>query len=235
MRHAFVQALHHARGRRAFGKLLIDQPLMRGVLCDLYLESEAATMLAVRLARAFDASHGDDGERAFRRMATAIAKYWVCKRATLHVGEALECLGGNGYVEDSVMPRLYRETPVNSIWEGSGNVMCIDVLRAMDRESHTLHAVMGEIRLGLGADPRFDRCVHELEDRIGSLAKEERSARWLVGRLAVLLEASLVLRHGAPALADAFCATRLPPNEAGTFGAFPPEIDVDAVLSLIGH
>jgi len=235
MRHAFVQALHHTRGRAAFGKLLIDQPLMRNVLADLALESEAATALSLRLARAFDASQNDAGELAFRRIATAIAKYWVCKRTIPHVGEALECLGGNGYVEESVMPRLYRESPLNSIWEGSGNVMCIDVLRAIDREPDTKHAILDEIRRGCGADRRFDQGVAEIERRITSLEHRESQARGLVERLGALLQASLLLRYSVPAVADAFSASRVSSDGAKTFGALPAEVDIDSILARANH
>jgi putative acyl-CoA dehydrogenase len=235
MRHAFVQALHHTRGRAAFGKLLVEQPLMRNVLADLSVESEAATLLSLRLARAFDASQSDAGELAFRRIATAIAKYWVCKRAIPHVAEALECLGGNGYVEESVMPRLYRESPLNSIWEGSGSVMCLDVLRAIDREPDANRALFDEIRHGCGADRRFDRTVAEVEGRIASLDHCESQARSLVERLAILLQASLLLRYGAPAVADAFCASRMATDGGRTFGTLPPEVDVDSILTRVDH
>jgi putative acyl-CoA dehydrogenase len=192
-------------------------------------------MLSLRLARAFDASHRNGSEQAFRRIATALAKFWVCKRAVTHVGEALECLGGNGYVEESIMPRLYRESPVNSIWEGSGNVMCIDVLRAIDRESDSLPALMGEIKLALGGHALFDRSVADLEARLGSLATREAAARWIVEKLAILLQASLLVRFGAPPLADAFCASRLAPDGGWTFGALPPQVDIDSILLRADH
>src|SRR5688500_9671488 len=153
MRQALVQASHHVRERTAFGKRLIEQPLMQNVLADLVLESEAATMLAMRLARAYDAPPDHASEVVFRRIATPIAKYWVCKRAIAHVGEALECLGGNGFIEECILPRLYRESPVNSLWEGSGNVMCLDVLRAATREPASIDALFEEIHLAQGADP----------------------------------------------------------------------------------
>src|SRR5215831_6011933 len=156
MRQALVQAVHHARHRRAFGKLLIEQPLMRNVLADLALESEAATLLMSRLAASFDAREGDERERAFCRIATAVAKYWLCKRTPVHVGEALECLGGNGYVEESILPRLYREAPLYSIWEGSGNVICLDVLRALAKEPAAIDALMQELKSAAGADKRLD-------------------------------------------------------------------------------
>jgi putative acyl-CoA dehydrogenase len=168
MRQAVVQATHHARHRSAFGKLLIDQPLMQNVLADLCLESEAATVLMMRLARAYDSSH--ENEAKLRRIGTAVAKYWVCKRTPSHVGEALECLGGNGFVEDSIMPRYYRESPLNSIWEGSGNVICLDVLRAIAGEPATIDALLAEIELGRGGDRRLDEAAGQLRDGWQALA-----------------------------------------------------------------
>src|ERR1051326_4679074 len=172
MRQALVQAVHHALHRSAFGKLLMEQPLMRNVLADLALESEAATLLMVRLAGSFDRRESDDRERAFCRIATAISKYWLCKRAPVHVGEALECLGGNGYVEDSMMPRLYREAPLYSIWEGSGNVICLDVLRALAKEPGAGEALVSELRSTAGADKRLDAYVTALEQQLGNQAGE---------------------------------------------------------------
>ena len=167
MRQAVVQAIHHANHRMAFGRLLIDQPLMRNVLADLALESEAATTLMLRLAGAADrATHGDEREAHILRIGTALGKYWVCKRAAVHAGEALECLGGNGYVEESIMPRLYREAPLNSIWEGSGNVNALDTLRAMERSPEVVEAYFTEIGLARGAHPEFDAAAHRLQRRI---------------------------------------------------------------------
>ena len=163
MRQATAQALHHAAWRAAFGKKLIDQPLMRNVLADLALESEAATVLVMRVAGAFDRSAGDPREAALARLLTPIAKYWICKRAPIAVVEALECLGGNGYVEESILPRLYREAPVNSVWEGSGNVICLDVLRAIGREPDALAVLLAEIGLARGGDARLDRALAALE------------------------------------------------------------------------
>src|SRR5207302_8229190 len=157
MRQAVAQATHHAAHRTAFGRLLVDQPLMVNVLADLAVESEAATVTMTRLAAAYDAAAaGDEREAAFKRLATAVVKYWVCKRQPPHAAEALECLGGNGYVEDSAMARTYREAPLNSIWEGSGNVICLDVLRAMAREAETAPALLDELRLAKGGDRRLD-------------------------------------------------------------------------------
>lgn len=217
MRQAVIQATHHTRHRRAFGQLLVDQPLMQNVLADLCLESEAATVLAMRLARAYDSS--EESEVLFRRIATAVAKYWVCKRASAHVGEALECLGGNGFVEESMMPRLFRESPLNSIWEGSGNVICLDVLRAIAGEPGTVEALLAEIDLGRGADRRLDAFAGRLWDEWPSLASDATQGRKLVERLALALEASLLVRHAPPEVADAFCASRLGGDSSRAFGA----------------
>jgi len=233
MRQALVQALHHARHRKAFGKLLIEQPLMRNVLADLAIESEAATLLMARLAGSFDARESDERERAFSRIATAIGKFWLCKRACMQVGEALECLGGNGYVEESVMPRLYREAPLNSIWEGSGNVICLDILRALGKEPATLEAVISELRLSAGADPRLSALAADLESglRKGKNGTDsEGQARRLAEKLAVALQASLLARHGSPAVAEAFCATRLAGDHGYTFGTLPSGVNIDGIL-----
>lgn len=230
MRQALVQALHHARHRKAFGRLLIDQPLMQSVLADLALESEAATILMMRLARAFDASETDAGERGFARMATAVAKYWVCKRGPMQVNEALECLGGNGFVEESVLPRLYREAPLNSIWEGSGNVICLDILRAMKREPEALESVAGEIRLARGGDRRFDAFLSGLEQD-WARPPAELEARRLAERMALALQASLLIRHSIPEAADAFCATRLAAAGGHAFGTLPPDANFSAILN----
>jgi putative acyl-CoA dehydrogenase len=239
MRQALVQAVHHARYRRAFGKLLIEQPLMRNVLADLALESEAATLLMVRLARSFDTREGDDRERAFCRIATAIAKYWLCKRSPVHVGEALECLGGNGYVEESIMPRLYREAPLYSIWEGSGNVICLDVLRAVAKEPATIEALIQELKSTSGADKRLDAYVAGIQDQLsgktsnGSLhgyGVTEYAARELTEKLALALQASLLARHSSPELAEAFIASRLAGRHGQSFGTLPTGVNVDSIL-----
>lgn len=230
MRQALVQAIHHARHRKAFGRLLIDQPLMQNVLADLALESEAATILMMRLARAFDARQTDAGERGFARLATAVAKYWVSKRAPAQVNEALECLGGNGFVEESILPRLYREAPLNSIWEGSGNVICLDILRAMTREPEALESVLSEIRLARGGDRRFDVFTGSLENDLTSSATE-LEARRLAERMALALQASLLIRHSTRELADAFCASRLANQGGRAFGTLPPGTNLEAILS----
>ncbi len=223
MRRAVAEATHHAAHRVAFGHLLAEQPLMRNVLADLALESEAATATALRLARAFDE---DDGP--FRRLATAVAKFWVCKRTPPLVAEALECLGGNGFVEESQLPRLFRESPLNSIWEGSGNVNALDVLRALGREPETGEAFLGEVRLAAGADGRLDAAITRLERDLSE--PEEAGARRLLESLATALQASLLVRHAPPEVADAFCASRLD-RPGGVFGALPSDAALAAIVA----
>ncbi|MFF5103692.1 DNA alkylation response protein [Streptomyces sp. NPDC000134] len=230
MRKTLVEAGHHARYRHAFGARLLDQPLMRNVLADLALESEAATTLTLRLAGAADrAVRGDAGEAAFRRIATAVGKYWVTKRGPAFTAEALECLGGNGYVEDSGMPRHYREAPLLSIWEGSGNVNALDVLRALSREPHTADALFGELALARGADARLDAAVARLKDLLAGA--RPAGARRLVELMALTLQASLLVRHAPAAVADAFCATRLGGDWGHSFGTLPQDAALDAVLA----
>jgi putative acyl-CoA dehydrogenase len=220
MRRGVAEAVWHARHRSAFGARLIDQPLMRNVLADLALESEAATATALRLARSYD-----EGDTAFRRFATAIAKYWVCKRATPHAAEALECLGGNGYVEESPMPRLLRDAPLNGIWEGSGNVMSLDVLRALAREPEGLPAFLAECELARGGDKRLDAHLDSL-----AAPSDEWSARRGIEDLALAFQASLLVRHAPAAVADAFCAGRLGEARGRVFGTLPIGVDGDAVV-----
>jgi putative acyl-CoA dehydrogenase len=225
-RAALVQAVHHARHRRAFGGLLIDQPAMTSVLADLALESEAATVLAMRLAGAVDrAAAGDPREAAFKRLATAVGKFWVCKRSTPMVGEALECLGGNGYVEESGLPRMLREAPLNSIWEGSGNVNALDVLRALARDPQSWTVLREELGAATGADPAFDRALIDLDARVADLladpAEAAAGARRLVERIALVLQASLLLEHAPHEVADLFCATRLGGGGGVVFGTLP--------------
>jgi putative acyl-CoA dehydrogenase len=231
MRQALAQAVHHAQHREAFGKLLIDQPLMRNVLADLAIESEAATLLMVRLARAFDRRKADERERAFARIATAIAKYWLCKRTPVHVSEALECLGGNGYVEESMMPRLYREAPLYSIWEGSGNVMCLDVLRALTKDPASVEALLAEFQTTHGADQRMDAYVELLGARLATAADNKYAARDLTENLALALQASLMVRHSIPAMAEGFIASRLAGQHGQAFGTLPERMDVKEILS----
>ncbi|HEX9312526.1 MAG TPA: acyl-CoA dehydrogenase family protein [Actinomycetota bacterium] len=231
MRRAMAEATHHAAHRSAFGRLLIDQPLMRNVLADLCVESEAATLLAIRLARSYDPG---DQPGELRRAGTAVAKYWVCKRATPLVAEALECLGGNGFVEESPMPRLLRDSPLNSIWEGSGNVIALDVLRAFQKEQGSFGALIQEAELAKGLDPRFDAALGEAEETAGHLAAlpDEASylARRLVERLALLLQGSLVLRHSPPFVAEAFLASRLARDGGSAFGTLPAGVDCAAII-----
>jgi putative acyl-CoA dehydrogenase len=230
MRQAVVQATHHASHRRAFGKLLIDQLAMQNVLADLLIESEAATALMTRLARAYDRAPTDEQERSFARIATAVGKFWVCKRAPAHVGEALECLGGNGYVEESIMPRLYREAPLNSIWEGSGNVMCLDVLRAIQREPQSLEALRGELASAKGADASFDRLLDRIEHELGVSDQIEARARQIVELLAVALQAVVLLRADVPAVTQAFLATRVARTGGLIYGTLPTGSDFRALI-----
>ncbi len=231
MRAGLVQAVHHATHRQAFGSYLVDTPLMGNVLADLTIESEAATTLAMRLAGATDrAAAGDEQEAAFRRLGLAVSKYWVCKRASTHAAEALECLGGNGYVEESGMPRLYREAPLISIWEGSGNVAALDVLRAMVSGTEAFFA---EVDRSAGADRRLDGSVERLKvelSRLSDPVAAQTAARRLVERMALVLQGSLLVRYGHPAVADAFCASRLGGDWGVAFGTLPSGVDTAAIV-----
>jgi putative acyl-CoA dehydrogenase len=239
MRRATLEAVHHARHRSAFGAPLVEQPAMRNVLADLAIESEAATAAALRVARSYD----EPGEAVFRRFATAVMKYWVTKRAAPHAAEALECLGGNGFVEDSGMPLLYRDSPLNSIWEGSGNVAALDVLRAIVKEPEGLPAFMAECELAAGAEPRLDAHLQSVRARVtdafagvdGADAEQrlydsQFGARALVEDLAVALQASLLVRHAPPAVADAFCAGRLTGEHGRVYGTLPAGVDAAAII-----
>lgn len=228
MRMALAQALHHARHRMAFGKLLADQPLMRNVLADLAIESEAALALSMRVARAVDASERDPREAAFARIATAIGKYWICKRAPAFVNEAQECLGGNGYVEESLLPRLYRQAPLNSIWEGSGNIQCLDVLRALHREPETGEAFFAE--LGEGLHPALDAAIARLRQMVRK--PDEATARLLVERMALALQAAILLRAKSP-MAPLFCESRLAAAHGLAFGTLP--VDDAAFESILSR
>jgi putative acyl-CoA dehydrogenase len=227
MRRATVEALHHARHRSAFGAPLIDQPAMRNVLADLAIESEAATTAALRIARSYEG-----GEPAFQRFATAVMKYWVCKRTPGVAAEALECLGGNGYVEESGMPLLYRDAPLNSIWEGSGNVAALDVLRATVSEPEGLPAFLAECELAAGADPRLDVHIRRARESITQHRPHDAqfTARRVVEDLALALQASLLVRHAPPAVADAFCAARLGGEGGRAYGTLPAGVDTGAIL-----
>ncbi len=229
MRQGLAQAAHHARHRRAFGAALVEQPLMLNVLADLALESEAATMLMLRLARAVDRAPDDPREAAFGRIGVALGKYWVCKRAPAHAFEAMECLGGNGYVEESILPRLYREAPVNSIWEGSGNVNALDLLRAVAKQPEALDAWFAEVATASGADARFDRALAELRTALPA-GVQPAAARRLVERMALAMQASLLLRFAPPVVADAFCASRLGGDWGAAFGTLPPAADACAIV-----
>ncbi|MFF3121111.1 acyl-CoA dehydrogenase family protein [Streptomyces sp. NPDC057908] len=228
MRQAVAQAIHHCTYRSAFGGVLIEKPLMRNVLADLALESEAATVLALRLAAAYDAD--TESERAFLRIAVPTAKYWVTKRCTPMVGEALECLGGNGYVEESGMPRLLREAPLNSIWEGSGNVQALDVLRALQREPLALNAFLQEVGRARGADHRLDGAIKDMLTELADLNGIEARARRLVERMALVLQGSLLVRWAPPEVADAFCASRLGRDWGTAFGTLPHSLDLASVV-----
>lgn len=236
MRQALVQALHHTRQRSAFGKLLIQQPLMQNVLADLALESEAALALALRVARAVDAdqraalSGEQTTESAFARIATAVAKYWVCKRCPAFVNEAQECLGGAGYVEESILPRLYRQAPLNSIWEGSGNIQCLDVLRAMRRDPGAREALLAELAAARGGHPAFDAALDQLARDLDDQAQLEQRSRAWVERVALLLQASLLLRAAPNASAELFCASRLGGAHGLAFGTLPASSAYQAIL-----
>jgi putative acyl-CoA dehydrogenase len=225
MRSSVAQATHHARHRKAFGRYLADQPLMVAVLADLAVESEAATVLMMRLAAAVD-----NDETAFKRLGLAVGKYWVCKRGPAVAVEALECLGGNGYVEDFPMARVYREAPLNSIWEGSGNVNALDTLRALAREPGAWEAFRDEVVLAAGAEPRLDRAVAALDRELADTTEVEVRARRLVERMATVLQGSLLVRVAPPAVADAFCASRLDGDWGHTFGTLPPGADARAIV-----
>jgi putative acyl-CoA dehydrogenase len=230
MRAGVAQATWHAAHRSAFGRRLADQPLMRNVLADLAIEAEAATALAMRLARAYDEAAADEAAQHFKRLATAIGKYYVCKRAPTHAYEALECLGGNGYVEASGMPRLYREAPLASIWEGSGNVMALDVLRALSRAPEALQAFLAEVELADGADRRLDAFVTGLREEFTDGVDIETRARRLVERMALALQGSLLVRHAPAPVADAFCAARLGGDAGLNFGTLPAGSDLEAIV-----
>ncbi len=247
MRWGVANATWHAAHRSAFGRRLADQPLMRNVLADLCIESEAATALAMRLARAYDEASDVDrrspvpatggrnpsteSAHHLKRLGTAVSKYWVCKRGPGHAFEALECLGGNGYVEESGMPRLYREMPLASIWEGSGNVMALDVLRALSRPAETLAAFFAEVDEAVGADARLDAFAARLRDEFADHEAMETRARRIVERMALALQGSLLVRHAPPAVADAFCASRLDGDAGLQYGTLPAGVDLEAIVA----
>ncbi len=230
MRQGVAQATWHATHRSTFGKTLADQPLMANVLSDLALESEAATAAALRLARAYDAAEDDKREHLLQRLLTPVVKYWTCKRAPQHTAEALECLGGNGFVEESDLPRLFRQSPVNGVWEGSGNVICLDVLRALAREPEVLDAYWDEVSLAGSGDPRLERAIADLQADLDDPATLEPRARSVVERMALVFQASLLVRTAPVAVADAFCASRLGSERSGAFGTLGAAADTTAIL-----
>lgn len=231
MRTGLTRAIHHAQHRKAFGAYLIDQPLMRNVLADLAVEAEAATMVAMRMAGATDnAVRGDQQEALLRRIGLAASKYWVCKRATPHAAEALECLGGNGYVEDSGMPRLYREAPLMGIWEGSGNVSALDTLRAMATRPECVEVLFAELAESAGQDPRLGVHVERLRQDLTDLDTIQYRARKVAEDIALALQGSLLVRHGHPAVAEAFLTTRLDGRWGGAFGTMPAGLDLAPIL-----
>ncbi|MDP6345176.1 MAG: acyl-CoA dehydrogenase family protein [Alphaproteobacteria bacterium] len=230
MRQALVQALHYTTHRSAFQRKLIQQPLMRNVLADMAVEVEAATALWLRLGRAIGAAAGDDGEAALARIGTAVAKYWICKRAPNLIFEAMECHGGPGYVEECILPRLYREAPVNSIWEGSGNVVCLDVLRAMFREEAAIPAFLAEVEQAKGGHALLDRLIAEVQAELADPSDLELRARRVTEMLALAMQGSLLVRHAPAAVSDAFCRARLGDRWSGAYGTLPRDSDFDAIL-----
>ncbi|MEZ0362530.1 acyl-CoA dehydrogenase family protein [Mycobacterium sp. pUA109] len=231
MRSGLTRAIYHTQHRKAFGDYLIDQPLMRNVLADLAVEAEAATMVAMRMAGATDAAiRGDEREGLLRRIGLAAAKYWVCKRSTPHAAEALECLGGNGYIEDSLMPRLYREAPLMGIWEGSGNVSALDTLRAMVTRPESIETLFDELGATAGQDRRLDAHVAKLRPQLDDLDTIQYRARQIAENICLALQGSLLVRHGHPAVAEAFLATRLGGDWGGAFGTLPTGLDVASIL-----
>jgi putative acyl-CoA dehydrogenase len=231
MRSGLTRAMHHAQHRKAFGEYLIDQPLMRNVLADMAVEAEAATMVAMRMAGATDkAVRGDQGETLLRRIGLAASKYWVCKRATGHAAEAMECFGGNGYVEESGMPRLYREAPLMGIWEGSGNVSALDTLRAMATRPESVEVLFDELGSTTGQDARLDAHIAELRPQLDDLATIQYRGRKIAEDICLALQGSLLVRHGHPAVAEAFLATRLDRRWGGAYGTMPTGLDLAPIL-----
>ena len=231
MRQGLARAIHHTQHRKAFGAYLIDQPLMRNVIADLAVEAEAATIIAMRMAGATDAAtRGDQRETLLRRIGLAASKYWVCKRATPHAGEAMECLGGNGYAEDSGMPRLYREAPLMGIWEGSGNVSALDTLRAMATRPECVEVLFDELVTTAGQDARLDARTDALRASLADVAGIEYRARRVAEDISLTLQGSLLVRHGHPAVAEAFLATRMAGDWGGAFGTLPPGLDLAPII-----
>jgi putative acyl-CoA dehydrogenase len=232
MRAAVVQAVHHIAHRTAFQRKLVDQPLMQNVLADLIVEWAAATIMVARVARGYDEAARSAEAALFSRLAVAVAKYWINKRLPSHVCEALECHGGSGYVEESVMPRIYRQAPLNGIWEGSGNVICLDVLRTLTREPGALDLFLKEIGLGRGGDRRLDKAIDWLMSQLKDKSNPELRARQIAEQMAVILEAALLIRHGPHAIADAFCASRLDRSSGRNFGTLPSGVAFKDIIDL---
>jgi putative acyl-CoA dehydrogenase len=229
MRQALTQAIHHTTNRRAFQRFLADLPIMQNVVADLAVEAEAMMWMSMRLASTLEHEQ-DRSETLLSRVCTPVAKYWACKRAPQFVAEALECHGGNGFIADHFMERLYREAPLNGIWEGTGNVICLDVLRSMQREPETISAFLGEVRKARGADGRLDAFTDEVERRLSKLNEFEPVARRVVEMMAFALQGSLLVRYSTPAVADAFCATRLDGDWGRAFGTMPKGLDTRAIV-----
>jgi putative acyl-CoA dehydrogenase len=230
MRQALSQAIHHTTNRRAFQRALIDLPIMRNVIADLAVESEAMMWMSMRLARALDRSEADRAEAWLSRICTPVAKYWACKRAPQFVAEALECHGGNGFIADHLIERLYREAPLNGIWEGTGNVICLDVLRSMQREPETIDVFLGELAQARGANARLDAFADDLGRRLVNPSALEPIARRVVEMMAFALQASLLVRYSSAAVADAFCSTRLDGNWGRAFGTMPQGLDTQTIV-----
>ena len=230
MRQSLVQAIHHVSNRSAFQRRIIQQPLMQNVIADMALETEAALALGMRVASAIDSSNYDVEEKAFARVGTAIAKYWICKRAPYLVYEALECHGGMGYIEESIMPRLYREAPLNSIWEGPGNIMALDVLRALNKNPLSAEVVMKEIKIGSRYDKRLDSLSRKLETCLSDKGILEVNMRMVSQMMAIGLQASLLIQHSTNEVAESFCASRLEGNFVGAFGSLPHFTNFESII-----
>ncbi|MHB0776750.1 acyl-CoA dehydrogenase family protein [Halomonas sp. WWR20] len=234
MRQALVEAWRHVQSRQAFGRRLADQPLMRRVIADLALEVEASLALSMRAARAFDAAGHSEMDKALARIAPALAKFWHNKRSPGFMAEAMECLGGIGYVEETPLARLYREAPVNSIWEGSGNVICLDVLRVLSRHPESVDALHAELAAARGAHRDYDRAVDELERTLSEESSQlEAQGRWLAQRMAQCLQASLLLRHAPSEVGETFCRTRFGASASPVYGVLPPDTPLTAILARI--
>lgn len=230
LRQAVVQAIHHCGFRKAFGAALIDQPLMQNVLADLSLESEAATALTMRIGRALDNQHANDDERRLVRLGTALGKYWICKRAPGHAYEAMECIGGSGVIEDSIMPRLFRESPVNAIWEGSGNIQCLDLLRALQKEPEVLESYFDEVARAEGSNHDLDLAIGRLKQQFADDRELEYRARTVVESMALVLQGSILVQHAPDAISSAFCVSRLTERRSQLYGAMPAGVNCKAVI-----